>query len=147
MKKNRQEIIIEIIDKYPVNTQEELTARLAEHGLRVTQATVSRDIRELGLTKVQSGGSYRYSHAKAASVPRFNSALTESVIRVTSSGNIIVIKTYPGLAQAVGSGIDALSSPEILGCVAGDDTIFAVTTGEKAASELCENIKHMMQKL
>ena len=150
MKSKRQDKILELIREYEIETQEELIFYLNKYGFEATQATISRDIRELKLTKiVGSTGNYRYaSHARSHTstpTPKFNGVLVDSITKVSYANNIIVLKTFPGLANAVGSGIDAIHAPEILGCVAGDDTIFVVLTSDTAAKEISEKIKQMMR--
>lgn len=149
MKSARQEKILEIIEKYEVETQEELIAYLVAAGVPVTQATVSRDIRELKLNKVLTGrGRYRYirsSQNKGSVSVRFNSALADSIHTVDYAGNMIVLKTSPGLASAVATGIDAMHIIEILGCVAGDDTIMIVARSEESAADISEKLKGMMK--
>lgn len=151
MKSARQEKILEIINKYEVETQEDLIARLIDEGMSVTQATVSRDIRELKLTKVLTGrGSYRYIRSdrnRGTENVRFNNALADSIQNVDYAGNLIVLKTFPGLASAVATGIDAMHMIEILGCVAGDDTIMIVARNEDVASEISEKLKSMMKTI
>ena len=145
MKSNRQKKILEIVNRHHVETQDDLIAYLETEGYSVTQATISRDIRELQLTKVlTSNGTYRYIAPKREDMVsglKFNAALVDSIISVEYALNIIVIKTYPGLAQAVAAGVDNLAIAEVLGCVAGDDTILAVATSEATASVFCENLK------
>ena len=150
MKTRRHGKILEIIDRYDVETQEELIDRLRQSGFDVTQATVSRDIRELKLSKVMTAkGSYKYLQPvrNEVSAPRFNSALTESIIKVDCSANIIVLKTYPGMAQAVATGIDAINISDILGCVAGDDTIIVVIRSAQSATDISEKLKQMMRTI
>ena len=151
MKSARQEKILEIINKYEVETQEDLIARLIDEGMSLTQATVSRDIRELKLTKVLTGrGSYRYIRSdrnRGTENVRFNNALADSIQNVDYAGNLIVLKTFPGLASAVATGIDAMHMIEILGCVAGDDTIMIVARNEDVASEISEKLKSMMKTI
>ena len=151
MKSLRQEKILEIINKYEVETQDDLIFHLNAEGFSVTQATVSRDIRQMKLTKVLTGrGSYRYiqSTRKAGDDGvRFNNALVDSILNVDYAGNIIVLKTYPGLASAVATGIDSIHMIEILGCVAGDDTIIIVARDEKRAGEISEKLKGMMKTI
>ena len=117
MKNMRQEKIIALITRYEIETQEELIGMLRKEGFQVTQATVSRDIRELKLTKVLTGrGSYRYTvPAPNDSIPsiKFNRALVSSIIGVDYAINNIVIKTYPGLATAVATGLDSIDSNDI----------------------------------
>lgn len=141
MKEARQKRILELIDNHDIQTQEELIARLEQGGYRVTQATVSRDIRELGLIKgVNASGVYRYilPVRPRNGAPKLNSALNSSIVSIDCAGNLLVIKTYPGLANAVAACIDSLHIPELLGCVAGDDTILAVLQSENGAKN-CEN--------
>ncbi len=152
MKSKRQDKILELINEFEIETQEELIFYLNKFGFEATQATISRDIRELKLTKiVGSTGNYRYaSHdrvAQVSSVPKFNGVLVDSIIRVTYANNIIVLKTFPGLANAIGSGIDAIHSPDILGCVAGDDTVMVVLKNEEAAKDVSEKLKQMMRSV
>ena len=150
MKKTRQSKIIELISNHDIETQDELISRLVEYGYNVTQATISRDIRELKLTKVSStGGIYKYVLPKEEKriAAKFNSTLTESIIHVDSALNQLVLKTYPGMAGAVAVGIDTLNMPEILGCVAGDDTIIVICRSVEAADVLADNIKHLIGAL
>lgn len=150
MKGKRQEKILQLIAEHEIETQEELIFYLNKYGFEATQATISRDIRELKLTKtIGSTGNYRYivseSMPNKNAVPKFNGVLVDSITKVSYACNIIVLKTFPGLANAIGSGIDAIHSPEILGCVAGDDTIIVVTVSEQAARDISDKIKHMMR--
>ena len=150
MKSKRQDKILELIREFEIETQEELIFYLNKYGFEATQATISRDIRELKLTKiVGSTGNYRYAAHERSHVPppapKFNGVLVDSITKVSYANNIIVLKTFPGLANAIGSGIDAIHSPDILGCVAGDDTVFVVLTGDTAAKEISEKIKQMMR--
>ena len=142
MKTARHEKILEIVTANEVETQEELIALLLEAGMTVTQATVSRDIRELKLTKVLTGrGSYRYIKASGGGEnKKFNNALADSILNVDYAGNIIVIKTFPGLASAVASGIDSMHLPDIVGSVAGDDTIMVVSRSSENTGEISEKI-------
>lgn len=135
MKKSRQSKIIEIIQKYDVDTQEELAKRLSDAGYDVTQATISRDIRELKLSKIPTGGGKQ----KYIALKQDDAKIGDKYIRVLRDGftsmdmaqNILVIKTVSGMAMAVAAALDALKLSEIVGCIAGDDTIFvAVRTVE-----------------
>ena len=135
MKVKRHNKILEIIENYNIETQEEL--KLA--GFDVTQATVSRDIRELKLMKQMSDtGSYKYvvSRSSGDNQHVYNKAITNSIRSVDFSLNNVVIKTYPGMANAVAAGIDALHESNILGCVAGDDCIIIVTRNTDDAEDL-----------
>ena len=149
MKKNRQEKLLEIIARYDIDTQDELIERLREHGFETTQATISRDIRELKIVKMTNGkGSYRYILPKQPGQQsdfKFNAALIESIVQVDQSGNLIVLKTYPGLAQAVGAGIDGMHEPQVLGCVAGDDTILVVLRDEESAKLIAEKLQDLLK--
>ena len=149
MKNERQARILEIISKHEIKTQEEITARLQSEGFKATQATVSRDLRELKLTKrMGSSGAYRYTspgvYESSVSV-KLNSTMLESITGVRYSMNNVVIKTYPGLAQAVASGIDALELDTVLGSVAGDDTVIIVTLDEECSAEISERLREMMK--
>ena len=149
MKKNRHEKIIEIVERYDVETQDELIEHLRKLGYEVTQATVSRDIRELKLTKVLGEkGSYRYELPKTSEPLgnfKFNPALAESITSVDFAQHTVVIKTFPGMAQAVAVGIDNLRLPVILGCVAGDDTIIVISRSAEAAADLNTKIKEIIR--
>ena len=149
MKTKRQNAIIEIIGKYDVETQEELIGRLADMGFSVTQATISRDIRELKLVKVTGElGKYKYI------VPAANSdegqhvyvaAFAASIKSIECAMNLVIIKTYPGMAQAVAANIDSMNELDIVGCVAGDDTIFAATHSPEAAFATCDKLRTMVR--
>ena len=149
MKAQRQARILELIAKYEIETQEDMMSRLQSEGFKVTQATVSRDLKELKLTKTLSArGSYRYSVNSSrvlASNVKFNHAMVDSIVNVDYSMNNVVIKTYPGLAQAVASAVDALNMHCILGCVAGDDTIIIVTRDEEGSAEISNKITEIMK--
>jgi len=136
MKKDRQRKILELISVYPINTQEELTEKLCEAGYPSTQATVSRDIRDLHIIKSLTKEGYRYISAESTELSSFDDAIFSSVKKVSSAGNIVVVKTSPGLANAVAVAIDSMNIPQILGCVAGDDTIMVVTDDELSAQEV-----------
>lgn len=138
MKVNRHVKIVELVNKYAIETQEELADRLREEGFQITQATVSRDIRDLKLTKVPTDdGRQKYVVMKAT-----ENALRDKYIRIMKDGfvsmdmamNILVIKTVSGMAMAVGAAIDEMQWHEVVGCIAGDDTIMcAVRTMEDTA--------------
>ena len=150
MKNRRQEKILELISRYEIETQEEMITRLLEEGYNVTQATISRDMRELKLTKVLTAkGSYKYAadstRHSASNTLKINTAIADSIVKVDYALNNIVIKTFPGLAQAVASGVDSLHLETILGCVGGDDTIIVVTVDEASARELSDKIRELMK--
>ena len=149
MKSNRQKKILEIINRYHIETQDDLIDRLLVEGFSVTQATVSRDIRELQLSKVLTAkGSYRYVAPKKEEMVtgmKINAALVDSILNVDYAQNLVVVHTFPGLAQAVAAGIDNLALAEVLGCVAGDDTIFVATRNELSAKHFSDRIRVMMK--
>ena len=137
MKNARQNKILELIDEYEISTQEALIQKLAEHGFDSTQTTISRDIRQLRLIKGPTGrGTYKYvapEVRKGNDAPGHNSALTDAVLKIEAAQNIIVVKTMAGMANAIAVCIDSLHIKDIIGSVAGDDTILLVfKTNEKA---------------
>ena len=151
MKKGRQEKILELITKYEIETQDELIEFLGEEGYNVTQATISRDIRDLDLVKVaMPDGAYKYvvSHVSKKN-PRntglLGHSIVDTVISINCAQNIIVLKTTPGMAQAVAVGIDNLHLAVILGCVAGDDTIIIIARNAEAAADLNSRIKEIIR--
>ena len=149
MKSNRQNAIIELIEEFEIETQEDMISRLRALGFDVTQATVSRDIRELKLTKVLTArGTYRYVKHRANHHEgniKLNHAVVDSIIKADYSGNIVVVKTYPGLGMAVASGVDALNLDGVLGSIGGDDTIIIVTRNEDVSISISENIKDLIK--
>lgn len=149
MKNKRQEKILELISKYEIETQDEMISRLCADGYNVTQATISRDMRDLKLTKVLTArGSYKYTVDQSrnhSNTVKFNNAVVDSIVSVDYACNTIVLKTYPGLAQAVATGVDALNVNGILGCVGGDDTIIIVTRDAECSKEISEKIKELMK--
>lgn len=149
MKVRRQMKILELINSQAVETQEELAELLSRNGFDVTQATVSRDIKELRLIKVPSGQDrYRYALPpelpKGSIEPRLRRIFRESVISMDSSENLIVIKSLPGSAQAVGSAVDSLDWEDILGSVAGDDTILVVVKNKERVAEVLKGFEQLM---
>jgi transcriptional regulator of arginine metabolism len=150
MKRNRQEKMLELISRYEIDTQDELIARLRECGFDVTQATISRDIRELKIAKMMTGkGTYRYvlpKQSASGSGPKFSTALIDSIISVENACNIVVIKTYPGLANAVAVGIDNMNFSQILGCVAGDDTIMIATRDYDSAEMISQRMHELLKQ-
>ena len=151
MKNGRQQKILELIEKYDIDTQDTLIKRLSENGYNVTQTTISRDIRQLNLVKgVTAKGSYKYIVPTAAvkdnSVPILNSAITDSVMKIEAAGNIVVVKTFPGMANALAVCIDSLHHDDIVGSVAGDDTILLVVKDNDLATELEVELKDTFKK-
>lgn len=150
MKLSRHTKILDLIAKYSIDTQEELARRLADSGYNVTQATVSRDIKNLKLVKVlDNNGIYKYVQSGGrennSADKKLNSILINSVITVEFAMNIVVIKTHSGMAQAVGFVVDSVGFDEVIGCVAGDDTLLCVTKNEKNAAFLTDRIKLMIK--
>jgi len=150
MKYSRQAKILELIDKYVIETQEELAEKLKEVGMDVTQATVSRDIKELRLIKVMTeDGRYKYAPFSQTENMLTNKLLTvfsESFVSCDYANNIVIVKTLPGMAQAAASAVDSLKWTEILGTIAGDDTIMIVCRAEKFAEELVERFSKMKKQ-
>ena len=149
MKTHRQSRVKEIVERLVIRTQDELADALRSEGIDVTQATVSRDIKEMLLVKVPTGdGSYRYAFPSnnnvTVSVARLEKTFQDSVLSVNCSGNIIVLRTLPGTAQAVAYVLDNVRWPEIIGTVAGDDTIFLVVKPEKVVEIVKERFESTM---
>ncbi|MEG1632716.1 MAG: arginine repressor [Oscillospiraceae bacterium] len=148
MKTARQSVILEIIASREIDTQNQLMEELLKRGLKSTQATLSRDIKELRLVKeLSSNGSYRYvvsRQDKAASHDeRLRKIFRESVVSCETAQNIIVIKTLPGLAMAASSALDGMGIDDLVGSVAGDDTAFLAMRDLRSAAALCEEIKEL----
>jgi len=139
MKSRRHFAIREILGSGRISTQEELCEALREKGFDITQATVSRDIRELRLVKIPADNGYYYAWPEArvpVQMQRTRRIFSDSVVSMDSSENIIVIKTLPGAAQSIGSLIDSLDNPQILGTVAGDDTILVVIKTKRMVKQV-----------
>lgn len=138
MKKNRHDAILALIEKENIGTQEELMLKLNEMGYKVTQATVSRDIKSLKLVKTPvSGGQYKYSFVKNETddiSDKYKSILTHSITSVDYAGNMAAVKCYSGMANAAAAALDNLMSSNILGTLAGDDTVFVLCKDEEAAA-------------
>lgn len=130
MKNARQRKILELVEQYDIDTQETLIQRLSEAGIETTQTTISRDIRQLQLAKgITERGTYKYvlpELKKNGSQPVINAALTDSIVKIESAENIIVVKTLAGMANAIAVCIDSLELTKIIGSVAGDDTVLLV---------------------
>ena len=149
MKTQRQAKIMEIISTSNVETQEQLLKALEKEGFRGTQATISRDIKELRIVKeLTSLGTYRYTTpAKEVSgsfCSRLNTIFRECVIGFDYAQNIIVIRTLPGLASAAGSAIDSMNLSIVVGSLAGDDTVMVVMRDNNAAAAFCGEIKNLI---
>ena len=143
MKGKRQEAILELVKKYEIETQEELAEKLGSAGFLVTQATISRDIRELKLTKIQRGSKQVYAaltENKFSSSNKYIDILKHSFVSMDMAQNILVIKTASGTAMALATALDALHWDEIVGTIAGDDTVMC-------AIRTVEDTKKLMKKL
>lgn len=150
MKNKRHEVIIDLIKNHVLTTQDELQEALQNLGFSVTQSTVSRDIKELRIVKSQDeNGIYRYhiankSNENSRDKNHFEEMFSKSCIGVAYSMNTVVVKCYAGMASSVCVALENLFSDLILGSLAGDDTIFAITSGEKASQLLTEKIKNLI---
>ena len=149
MKTKRQRKIIELITNYDIETQEELAAKLVENGFNVTQASISRDIRELNLTKIATkGGKQKYavqSSSDIVSNSKYMRVLNDGIITMDTAGNILVVKTVSGMAMAVAAALDAMQIKEILGCIAGDDTIMCVVKHAEETDRVKEHIESFIR--
>lgn len=150
MRYSRQNRIIEIITNTEVDTQEKLAALLRESGFEVTQATISRDIKELQLVKtLSSSGKYKYAVSTSKDLPvtdRFIKIFRQTVTSVDSSGNIILVKTLPGCANAAGEAIDNSNLPHIKGSIAGDNTLLLVADDEDNVPAIIDEFNKMLDK-
>ncbi|MCQ2492011.1 MAG: arginine repressor [Lachnospiraceae bacterium] len=147
MKAKRQEKIIEIIGQFDIETQDELAAKLKEAGFHTTQATISRDIREMKLTKISfPDGKQKYialDNRETASTEKYKRMLKDTITSIAISENILVIKTVAGMAMACGAALDHLNFEQILGTIAGDDTIMCVARSKEEAPV----VKAMIQEI
>ena len=148
MKKTRQGRIIELIQTENIETQEELADRLREEGYNVTQATVSRDIRELKLSKVPSGnGKQKYAillHDDAHLADKYIRVLKDGFVSMDNAQNILVVRTVAGMAMAVAAAIDAMKLKEIVGSIAGDDTIMIAVRTTEETKVVMEKIREIL---
>jgi len=147
-KTTRRETILKLIAGEKIATQNDLLKRLEEEGFQVTQATVSRDIRELRLVKTADGdGDYRYQAGKPTekyqATSKFYSLYRDSVIHIDYARNMVVIKSYTGMAQAVCATMDDLEWPGVVGTLAGDDTILVITRDDVCARELVQTLREI----
>ena len=145
MKSSRHSKILEIISEYPIETQDELLSLLKTEGYKVTQATISRDIKDLRLVKtLGSDGKYRYTEAQASSSDirsNFDQLFLSSVVSMDLAQNIVVIKTLSGMANAVCAALDSTGNSAIVGTIAGDDTIFVACRTDEHARSLVSTLK------
>lgn len=149
MKKDRLQKILEIIDIYRIETQDELIARLRDCGYEVTQTTVSRDIKRLHLIKIQTDdGHSKYSLPRVNKFDtneKYRNILHQTISAVHCANNLVVVRTYSGMANAAGAAIDAMQSELLLGSIAGDDTIFIVAVSNQAASQFVAILKSIAE--
>ncbi len=150
MKTRRHAKILEIIQNEAVDTQEELLSRLCKEGFHVTQATVSRDIKELRLVKtLRKDGTYRYTPftgGEGAGAEKFYSLFSDAVQSVDFAGHIVVVKCFAGMANAVCAGVDGMHFKGIIGTLAGDDTFLCIAKDENNAVEMVAELKKFMKK-
>ena len=149
MKGNRHQKIIELVDNYNIETQEELAERLKEEGYQVTQATVSRDIRALKLSKVSCGnGKQKYiaiKHEDTRLSAKYIRVLKDGFVSMDTAQNILVIKTVSGMAMAVAAAVDAMELEETVGSIAGDDTIMVAVRTVEDTQAVMDKILEMLK--
>lgn len=150
MKNDRQTILLEIIEQEAVETQEQLLRLLAERGVKCTQATVSRDIKQLHLVKEPTGqGRYRYAvsvqKSKLNFAEKLRTIFRECVLSVEAAQNLVVLKTIEGMAQGAAFALDNKGDTDIVGTLAGDDTILLVFHDNVRALDFCEQVKQMLR--
>ena len=150
MKNDRQAKILEIIEREPIDTQEQLQIRLQEQGITCTQATISRDIKQMHLIKEPVGqGRYRYTASSQRTslniADKLRAIFRESVLSIDHAQNIVVIKTMAGLANAAAAAMDGMSISGMVGTLAGDDTALLVMKDAEMAKGFCEDIHEMLK--
>ena len=149
MKLERQAEILKLIHTYEIDTQEELARRLNEAGFRVTQATVSRDIREMKLMKVEGeNGKVRYAllqNQVSDTAGRYVRVLKDAVVSIDTAENILVIRTVPGMAMAAGAVLDEMNWSEIVGCIAGDNTIMCAIRTREETLRVMDKLQRMLE--
>ena len=150
MKSQRQSKILELIAERDIETQEQLLSALEENGFHSTQATISRDIKELRIVKeLSTTGAYRYTvsqNESASFFSRLNNIFRECVIKLDYAQNIVVIKTLPGTANAACSAIDSMDTPYVVGTIAGDDTAAIIMRDTDYAKEFCEELRGIINR-
>jgi transcriptional regulator of arginine metabolism len=140
-KLSRHSRITELISNEPIYTQEELRRRLTQGGIHVNQATLSRDLRELGLVKTVNGYALPAAEEGGPPMPSLDHLLTEFVIDVREAENLLVLKTTPGSAQPVAAALDSSEWPELIGTLAGDDTILIITKSKQICQKVANRIR------
>ncbi len=152
MKTKRQKKILEIISEHDIETQDELISKLKHAGYDVTQATVSRDIKELKLIKAATDdNTYKYVVSQASgddlrALTKYRSLLRDTVTSIDHAGNLVVIKTFSGMAQGAAAALDAMAVSEVVGSIAGDDTILAVMRSESEAEHFTVKLGEIIGK-
>lgn len=148
MKQGRQSAILEIINKFDVETQDELSEILKQKGFEVTQATVSRDIKELKLVKLQTGsGAYKYAASgkeQAGKLDVYKRVFRETVVSIQPAASLVIVKTISGSANAAGEAIDAFNLPDVAGTLAGDNTIFIAVKQEGTKGRIIEELTRLV---
>ena len=149
MKSKRQQEILDIVAQRDIETQEQLLEALKERGVATTQATISRDIKQLHMVKeLTAGGIYKYTVSQRKTALNFAGRLRtifkEGVTSFDVAQNIVVLKTMPGLAPAAGAAIDGMDIPELVGSLSGDDTVILIMRNGEAAEEFCEEMREML---
>jgi len=148
-RQKRQKKILELIGTNNVETQDELTKMLIDAGFNVTQATVSRDIHHMKLTKIAYAGGYKYElpvQRNQAELLKLKRVFVDGFVSMENAGNLLVIRTFNGMAMAVAAALDSMNLPEVVGCIAGDDAIFCATKSEETAVHLMEKLKRAMER-
>ncbi len=149
MKQLRQRAIRDLVEQRPIRTQQELAAALRERGFRTTQATISRDVAELGLIKSGRGGTQTYAipsrlrEAETSGEERIRALLLDMPIEIREAGTVLVLKTLPGSAHPLAAALDRARWPEVMGSIAGDDTVF-VAFGDRGAMA---RVRHRLEEL
>ncbi len=150
MKSQRQTKILELIARKDIETQDQLLKALEDSGFHSTQATISRDIKELRIVKELSpSGAYRYTvsqNESATYFSRLNNIFHECVIKLDHAQNIVVVKTLPGLADAACSAVDSMDAPAVVGTIAGDDTAIIIMRDSDYAREFCEELRGIINR-
>lgn len=150
MKQNRHQKITELVSNYEIETQEELAEKLKEAGFCVTQATISRDIRQMHLSKVPTGdGRQKYAvlqHENGFHPDKYIRVMRDGFVSMDMAQNILVMRTVSGMAMAVAAAVDAMKFPEVVGCIAGDDTIMMAVRSVDDTKILMGKIRELMQQ-
>ncbi|HBL85420.1 MAG: hypothetical protein A2Y17_11980 [Clostridiales bacterium GWF2_38_85] len=149
MKTRRQELILKLIKEHPIDTQEELALLIKKSGIETTQATISRDLKELDIEKVvDRSGITRYGvvpRTQTGSSFKLAKILAETIQGVDFAGNLVVVKALVGMGNATGAAIDAMGWDDIVGSIAGDDTFLIITKNESKSMEICHRIEQLIK--